>query len=288
MLSARRLFRSVLQVRMCSTIPDTLKKYVFVQAMDQSSVDKAAMVADDLGLTRLELGASRLSLASYNVLQVTKDRIQLCYFVSSTIWCVVKAQQRINLIAGKNKFGIVKAVPMESFYTDFTRFYRNLQSPKRRTPLIRSMVESKDNADQNAKEESDEVESNKTHLPLLGKSIVDCTAGIGQDSFMLARAGASVSLIERNPIVYTLLKDGFERVKHTENTAVQEVASRMKLEEREDSIRVLERLVNSQGEKRPDIVYIDPLPHTKKQKLNVTKQSAYKDLPRFFLTSQLK
>lgn len=41
--------------------------------------------------------------------------------------------------------------------------------------------------------------------------MVDATAGFGRDGWAMACAGTSVTLIERNPVLYVLLRDGWER-----------------------------------------------------------------------------
>lgn len=42
-------------------------------------------------------------------------------------------------------------------------------------------------------------------------SIIDVTAGLGRDGILLAMAGCSVTLLERNVILYLLLQDGLNR-----------------------------------------------------------------------------
>lgn len=41
--------------------------------------------------------------------------------------------------------------------------------------------------------------------------VLDTTAGLGRDGFLLACMGARVTLLERNPVLYLLLADGFKR-----------------------------------------------------------------------------
>ncbi len=41
--------------------------------------------------------------------------------------------------------------------------------------------------------------------------IIDATAGLGRDAFLLASLGAEVTLIERSPQMYALLRDGLDR-----------------------------------------------------------------------------
>ncbi|MEO3679146.1 class I SAM-dependent methyltransferase [Rheinheimera fenheensis] len=42
-------------------------------------------------------------------------------------------------------------------------------------------------------------------------SVLDATAGLGRDAFVLASLGAKVTLVERNPVVAALLHDGLRR-----------------------------------------------------------------------------
>ena len=46
-----------------------------------------------------------------------------------------------------------------------------------------------------------------TELP----SVIDATAGLGRDAFVLASIGCQVRLVERHPVVYLLLQDGLNR-----------------------------------------------------------------------------
>ena len=44
-------------------------------------------------------------------------------------------------------------------------------------------------------------------------SVVDATAGLGRDAFLLASLGLNVTLIERSPVMYQHLLEGMERAK---------------------------------------------------------------------------
>ncbi|WP_229684691.1 class I SAM-dependent methyltransferase [Deinococcus roseus] len=48
----------------------------------------------------------------------------------------------------------------------------------------------------------------KTH-----KTVLDATGGLGRDAFTLAKAGCTVILMEKNPIIHALLEDGLLRAK---------------------------------------------------------------------------
>ncbi len=44
-----------------------------------------------------------------------------------------------------------------------------------------------------------------------GLSVLDATAGLGRDAFVLADLGCKVQLCERNALIHTLLADGLTR-----------------------------------------------------------------------------
>lgn len=49
-------------------------------------------------------------------------------------------------------------------------------------------------------------------LPANQQTVLDCTGGFGQDAMMIARTGARVQILERNPIIGFLLADGLYRI----------------------------------------------------------------------------
>ena len=88
--------------------------------------------------------------------------------------------------------------------------------------------------------------------------VVDATAGLGEDAFLLAAAGCRVLLFERDPVIAALLDDALGRAKRDPETAP--IASRMTLYP-EDSIPALPTL-------SPDVVLLDPMfPERKKSAL---------------------
>lgn len=58
--------------------------------------------------------------------------------------------------------------------------------------------------------------------------IIDATAGLGRDAFLLASLGATVTLIERNDEMHALLRDGLLRARN-ENEAYADIVNRMTL-----------------------------------------------------------
>lgn len=84
--------------------------------------------------------------------------------------------------------------------------------------------------------------------------ILDATAGLGEDSFLLAAAGFTVELYERDPAIAALLADALRRGK--KDPALSEIVSRMHFHEG-DSLEVL----TAKGEKNdaPFIIFLDPM-----------------------------
>lgn len=83
--------------------------------------------------------------------------------------------------------------------------------------------------------------------------ILDATAGLGRDSFLLASYGATVTLCERNPIVAAMLADGISRGQHDPD--ICEMVSRMELQTT-GAHSILAAMSETQ---QPDVVYLDPM-----------------------------
>ena len=92
-------------------------------------------------------------------------------------------------------------------------------------------------------------------------TVVDATAGLGSDGFILASLGCQVTMIERSPIMGTLLSDGLERAANHPTT--KEIASRIHL-----LLGSASELIIRQPE-RPAAIYLDPMyPHRHGSALN--------------------
>ena len=91
--------------------------------------------------------------------------------------------------------------------------------------------------------------------------ILDATAGLGEDSFLIASSdNVRVLLIERDPLIYNLLKDGLERGKNSKISQVSQTIKKMELYSKpSDSTSVLENYSNIHPNFRPDIIYLDPM-----------------------------
>ena len=89
---------------------------------------------------------------------------------------------------------------------------------------------------------------------------VDATAGLGEDSFLLAAAGFAVMMYEKDPVIAALVKDALKRADMTED--LRDIAGRMSLIEG-DSLEAMRKM-----EKGPDLILLDPMfPARKKSSL---------------------
>lgn len=127
--------------------------------------------------------------------------------------------------------------------------------------------------------------------------VIDATAGMGEDSLLLAAAGCEVTLYEQDPVIAALLQDTMRRA--LEEAALHEIVMRMQLVEG-DSIGHLRRLGEAatgsdvqEGDvghdcstltasaaatsdadtalKRPDVIYLDPM-FPERQKSGLVKK----------------
>jgi 16S rRNA (guanine1516-N2)-methyltransferase len=96
--------------------------------------------------------------------------------------------------------------------------------------------------------------------------IVDATAGLGRDSFILASLGYSVIMLERSPILHALLKDGLERA--SQNPSLSPIIKRLHLFHA-DAIAWLSKPAYT---RRPDIIYLDPMFPERKKSASVRKE----------------
>ena len=93
---------------------------------------------------------------------------------------------------------------------------------------------------------------------------VDATAGLGEDSFLLAAAGFRVLMFERKEIVAALLQDALVRAAGEPD--LTDIVARMQLVEG-DSVSALACL-----DEAPDVVLLDPMFPEKKKNAAVKKK----------------
>lgn len=93
--------------------------------------------------------------------------------------------------------------------------------------------------------------------------IVDATAGLGRDSFLLAAAGFQILAYEQEPLLAALLSDGLERAVH--HPATRAIASRITLH-CADACQAMQTIMPA-----PDIIYLDPMFPREKKAAKVKK-----------------
>ena len=99
--------------------------------------------------------------------------------------------------------------------------------------------------------------------PGVRPSILDVTAGLGKDSFLLASLGCKVTMVERSPLLGALLYDGLER--GTATSDYKEIIGSNLTLIQDDAISIL----NKEQVKQYDTIYLDPMyPHNNKSALN--------------------
>ena len=86
--------------------------------------------------------------------------------------------------------------------------------------------------------------------PCQGLKVMDCTAGLGTDAFILAYLGCEVTLVERSRVMASLLDDAIKRA--IDHPIVSSAASRLHLVWGEAKFLVQRQI-------QPDVVYLDPM-----------------------------
>ena len=101
--------------------------------------------------------------------------------------------------------------------------------------------------------------------------VLDVTAGLGKDAFVLATLGCQVQLLERSPVVHALLEDGLKRAHHTaaeHDPALPDIVRRMSLLHA-DSRAYLVSLTEVDF---PDVIYMDPMFPERDKSADVKKE----------------
>lgn len=89
--------------------------------------------------------------------------------------------------------------------------------------------------------------------------VLDATAGMGRDAFIMAMLGCQVTMHERHFAIYHLLNDALTRL--SKNTSFTEVRSRLKLTQ-------LDSIESQANADSFDVIYLDPMfPERKKSAL---------------------
>lgn len=108
----------------------------------------------------------------------------------------------------------------------------------------------------------------KDYLP----TVVDATAGLGRDAFVLASLGCHVRMLERHPVVAALLDDGLQRGYQDEEIGGW-------LQERMTLLHASSITVLADITPQPDVVYLDPMyPHKQKSALVKKEMRVFQSL----------
>lgn len=105
--------------------------------------------------------------------------------------------------------------------------------------------------------------------PKIFPSVLDLTAGLGKDAFVLASLGCRVTLVERNALVFKALEEGLQRASdyaRTEDPELQQILARMVLVN-SDSLSYLQQ--NQTVEEQ--VIYLDPMFPERKKSAAVKK-----------------
>jgi 16S rRNA (guanine1516-N2)-methyltransferase len=101
--------------------------------------------------------------------------------------------------------------------------------------------------------------------------VLDCTAGLGRDAFVMVSLGCAVQMCERSPLVHLLLQDGLSRAQACKDVDMHGIASRLSLLPF-DAKSVLQAMTESE---KPDVIYLDPMfPERRKKHAAVKKDMA--------------
>jgi len=100
-----------------------------------------------------------------------------------------------------------------------------------------------------------------------GGTVVDATAGLGRDAFVLAALGGVVTAVERCPVVAALLEDGLIRaVSDPDLGTIVPARLRLVVDDARTYLSTLE------GDGRPEVVVLDPMFPPRKKSARVKKE----------------
>ncbi|NIH16211.1 16S rRNA (guanine(1516)-N(2))-methyltransferase RsmJ [Serratia symbiotica] len=102
--------------------------------------------------------------------------------------------------------------------------------------------------------------------------VVDATAGLGRDAFVLAALACRVRMLERHPVVAALLDDGLQR-------GYQDAVIGPWLRERLTLVHATSLTALADLAPRPEVVYLDPMyPHKQKSALVKKEMRVFQSL----------
>jgi 16S rRNA (guanine1516-N2)-methyltransferase len=87
--------------------------------------------------------------------------------------------------------------------------------------------------------------------PKIKLSVLDVTAGLGRDAFVLAILGCDVMMCERSPVIFALLQDGLQRAE--KENWFQQLSLKLI---HADALNYFSQINKNNY---PDVIYIDPM-----------------------------
>lgn len=189
---------------------------------------------------------------------------------------VVDPDAEHPLVLHRTEQGLVLEKEKMSLRCDFLEMLPRIKPGKLQTELLVKAAKIKRKAavtESTKQAKNKDVQSEETNgeYPSDAPIAIDATAGLGQDSFLLAAAGFSVYMFEQDPIIAALLEDALDRAKS--DPVLANIVERMHLFA-ENSISALQRLGTSLSRDeqmpqtsdsqpyltvKPDIIYLDPM-----------------------------
>jgi len=98
-------------------------------------------------------------------------------------------------------------------------------------------------------------------------NVLDATAGMGKDAFVMAGLGCKLTMVEQSPIVAALLQDALMRAE--QDAAIVDIISMMTLIQANS----IEHMQSSEFlDNPPDVVYLDPMYPERKKTAKVKKE----------------
>lgn len=110
--------------------------------------------------------------------------------------------------------------------------------------------------------------------PGITPTVLDATAGLGKDAFVLATLGCELTLLERSPVVHALLADGLERA--ALNLEIAPIIEKMTLHHANSIDWMVE---HADMDEMYQVVYLDPMfPHNDKSALVKKEMRAFRPI----------
>lgn len=100
--------------------------------------------------------------------------------------------------------------------------------------------------------------------PRTHPKIIDATAGLGRDSVVLASLGFDMILIERSPVIYSLLQDALKRCPSSITQHLHLIFA-----------NAIDWLKNLSHDERPDVIYLDPMFPDRNKSALVKKEAVF-------------